>query len=543
MKYADIIIRGGSFFAGIDIDADYDYIIITGNKICSIGKGDNWKNYKGENTKEIVLTKDQLVVPGFHDAHVHLLMSSLNYNFVNLIESESEEDAARRVYEFSKTIPDDEWVIGMNWYHMGWKEKKLPTKESIDKYITDRPVFLFNTEVHGAWVNSKALEVLGIDDNTPDPENGEIVRDSNGKATGFLNEKAMGLGAVKALKFNIKREKELIQKVVKVYSENGVTAIQDMRPELGYDLGQYESFSELSKENKLDIRVYSAANLFDSIDEIKSAQEKYNDEIFKICLLKMYMDGVPTTHTAMIMEPYKDMPDYTGEPMNELGKMKYHIEEAHRNGMSVKIHCCGDRAVKETLDMYEGAVKKYGETMSRHAIEHVEIIQPDDILRMQKLGVLASMQPEHMTSMVEKYSDNPYLDYYTDKQMKTGWKFRTMLDNGVKVEFGTDCPIVDINPMVNIYRAVTRKFDDGNPPEGFLPEEKISVEEAIHCYTYNSAYGVRREHEIGTLEVGKYADIAILDTNILNCDVENIKSSKVLYTIMNGRITYNHENA
>lgn len=541
MNYADIIIRGGTFFSGKDIPARYDYIIIVGNRIHAMGNGDGWKNYKGSKTREIILTEEQLVLPGFHDAHLHLLMSSLNYNFVDLIDAVSEDDAARRVYDFSQTVPEDQWVIGMNWYHMGWNEKKLPTKESIDKYIPNRPVFLANTEVHGAWVNSCALELIGINEKTPDPKNGEIVRDSNGNATGFLNENAMGMAAVSALKFSIEREKELIRSVMKKYAERGVTAVQDMRPELGYDLGQYEAFHQLSKENNMDIRVHSAANLFDDIRIVKQEQKKYNDDMFRICLLKMYMDGVPTTHTAMTIEPYKNRPDYNGKPINDISRMKMQIEAAHKSGLSVRIHCCGDGAVKETLDIYEDAMQKYGKRNSRHAIEHVEIIKKEDILRMQKMGIIASMQPEHMVSMVEKYDENPYVNYYSEKQLRTSWNFRTLLDNNVMVAFGTDCPVVDINPMNGIYRAVTRRFDDGNPPEGMYPEQKISVAEAIHCYTYGSAYAVGREHELGTLEPGKYADIAILDTNILKCQYEKIKTTKVLYTVMNGRITYDHK--
>lgn len=543
MRHADIIIKGGAFFPGKGLHSDYEYMAITDDRIYAMGKGDGWKNYLGPETKKIELPDNALVAPGFHDSHLHLVMSSLNYNFVDLIDAVSEEDAAKKVYEFSKTIPEDEWVIGMNWYHMGWEEKRLPTKESLDQYLPDRPVFLANTEVHGAWVNSCGLSRIGITKDTPDPPNGEIVRDDSGEATGFLNEKAMGLAAVHALKFNINKEKDLIRKVVKLYSENGVTAVQDMRPELGYDLGQYEAFHQLSADGGLDVRVHSAANLFDSIEDTRQAQKKYNNDIFRICLMKMYMDGVPTTHTAMLIEPYKNKPGYTGEPINDIAKMREHIEAAHSNGISVRIHCCGDGAVRQTLDLYEGAVNKFGKTAARHGIEHVEIIDESDMLRLKRLGIIASMQPEHMVSMVEKYEDNPYFDYYTEEQMKTCWNFRTFLDNGIIVAFGTDCPVVDVNPMITIYRAVTRRFDDGEPREGMYPEQKISVEEALHCYTYNAAYAVGREHELGTLEPGKYADIAVLDTNILQCDPELIKGTKTLYTIMNGKITYRRKQA
>lgn len=541
MIYADTILYGGSFFAGLDLPADYDYLAIKNGRILSIGKGDGWKHYEGPKTEKIQLPDTALTVPGFHDSHLHLIMSSLNHSFVDLIDAASEEEAARMVYDFSKTIPDDAWVVGLNWYHMNWENRQLPTRKSLDAYLPDRPVFLTNTEVHGAWVNSKALELIGITKTTPDPPHGQIVRDSEGEATGYLNEMAMGLAGKHALKFSIPREKELITDILLHFASKGVTAVQDMRPELGYDLGQYKAFAQLAAENKLGVRVHSTANLFDDIEEIFEAQKAYNSETFQICLLKQYMDGVPTTHTAMIVEPYLDAPHVYGDPINDLQKMQEQIELAHQNGLSVKIHCCGDRAVKQTLDFYEAAIKKYGRTASRHAIEHVEIIQPEDVARFKELGIIASMQPEHMVIQVERYEDNPYFDKYSEKQMASSWNFRTLLDNQITVSFGSDCPVVEINPLMGIYRAVTRKFNDGNPPDGIQPEQKISVEEALHCYTYSSAWGVRREHELGTLEPGKYADIAVLDTNILTCPAQKIKDTKVLLTLMNGNTTYQAE--
>lgn len=538
MNYADTVIRGGSFFAGKGLSREYDYIAVKDGKILAIGTDQGWKHYTGPDTKEIVLPDNALVVPGFHDSHLHLLMSALCHNFVDLFDAESEEEAARMAYEFSKTIPDDPWVIGLNWYHMNWKNRQLPTKKSMDLYFPDRPVFLTNTEVHGAWVNSKALELIGITKDTPDPPYGQIVRDADGEATGYLNEMAMGLAGKHAMKFSMSKEKELISGILKEFASKGVTAVQDMRPELGYDLGQYQAFHELSVEGKLDIRVHSAANLFDNADLVLELQKQYNDDVFQISLLKQYMDGVPTTHTAMIVEPYKDAPHETGEPINDLQKMREQIEYAHQKGLSVKIHCCGDRAVKQTLDFYEAAIKKYGRTASRHAIEHVEIIQPEDVLRFKELGIIASMQPEHMVIQVDRYEDNPYFEKYSEKQLNTCWNFRTLLDQGIRVAFGSDCPVVDINPITGIYRAVTRRFNDGNPAEGMQPEQKITVEEALHCYTYQSAFGVHREDQLGTLEPGKYADLAVLDTNILTCPPEKIKDTEVLFTMMNGKVTY-----
>lgn len=536
--YADIIIQGASFFPGLNLPEDYDYIALKDSRILSMGKGQCWKQYCGPETQVLELTKEQLVVPGFHDSHLHLLMSALNYHYVDLFDVRSEKEAAELVAEFAKSHPDDEWIIGLNWYHMDWDRKELPTKKSLDRHLPDRPVFLINTEVHGAWVNSKALEVCGIDDSTPDPESGEIVRDEKGEATGYLNETAMSLCAVVALTFDIPKEKELIGLALEQYASFGVTSVQDLRPELGYDLGQYETYYQMAREGKLKARVHSAANLMDPIDEVIAQRERYNGDLFQIALLKQYMDGVPTTHTAMNLEPYVDAPDLQVKPLGDIRKMKEQIEKAHRNGLSVKVHCCGDGAVRQTLDLYENAIEKYGETASRHAVEHLEIIHADDIERMAKYHIIASMQPEHMVIQVDRWVDNPYLDKYSPAQLETTWCFRTLLDKGITLAFGSDCPVVSVNPLMGIYRAVTRLFNDGNPKGGMNPEQKISVREALHCYTYHSAYGIHREHELGTLEPGKLADLAVLDHNILETDPSAIPKTQVLMTVMNGKITY-----
>lgn len=536
--YADIIIQGASFFPGLNLPEDYDYIALKDSRILSMGKGQCWKQYCGPETQVLEFTKEQLVVPGFHDSHLHLLMSALNYHYVDLFDVRSEKEAAELVAEFAKSHPDDEWIIGLNWYHMDWDRKELPTKKSLDRHLPDRPVFLINTEVHGAWVNSKALEVCGIDDSTPDPESGEIVRDEKGEATGYLNETAMSLCAVVALTFDIPKEKELIGLALEQYASFGVTSVQDLRPELGYDLGQYETYYQMAREGKLKARVHSAANLMDPIDEVIAQRERYNGDLFQIALLKQYMDGVPTTHTAMNLEPYVDAPDLQVKPLGDIRKMKEQIEKAHRNGLSVKVHCCGDGAVRQTLDLYENAIEKYGETASRHAVEHLEIIHADDIERMAKYHIIASMQPEHMVIQVDRWVDNPYLDKYSPAQLETTWCFRTLLDKGITLAFGSDCPVVSVNPLMGIYRAVTRLFNDGNPKGGMNPEQKISVREALHCYTYHSAYGIHREHELGTLEPGKLADLAVLDHNILETDPSAIPKTQVLMTVMNGKITY-----
>lgn len=538
MNYADKIIRGASFFLGKDLPLDNEYLAIARGKIIGVGNDSNWQDYVQENTEIIELTKEDLVVPGFHDSHLHLIMAALNQNYVDLGSATSEDEAALMVRDFALTIPEEKWVIGLNWYHMSWKERKLPTAKSLDKYIPDRPVFLMNTEVHGAWANSMGLQLAGINRDTKNPEYGEIFKFENGEPSGYLNEKAMGLIGKIALKFDIEREQNLVRGILKKLSSYGITSVQDMTPELGYVLGQYETFHGLHKKGELTVRVHGADDLLGDLEGFMKAKETYFSENYRLCLLKQYLDGVPTTYTAMVVDGYSDRSGEHGAPINDLKKMQEAVYFAHKNGVSVRLHCCGDGAVRAALDFYENATKRYGDTGARHAIEHAEIIHPKDFPRFKELNVLASMQPEHMVSQIDKFEENPYLVCYNEAQMKTSWNINSLLEDGVVVAFGSDCPVVDANPITGIYRAVNRVFNDGLPVGGYNPSEKVSVIEALHCFTYNGAYAVKRENELGSLEVGKYADIAVLNKNILEINPLDIRQAKVVMTFMNGELVY-----
>lgn len=535
MSDADLILVGASFFKGKGLSQDTDYIVSKANRIVATGMGDSWKEYSGDNTKVIQLNKEQLVLPGFHDSHLHIIMSGMHEKYVDLGLAKDEEDAAIMVKKFADTIPEEEWVIGLNWYYLSWGKKILPTAASLDKYLPDRPVCLINTEVHGAWVNSKALEVIGINKDTQNPPCGEIYRSDNGVPTGYLSEAAMGFATSVALNFEPNLEKEIIRAFMKRANRVGITSVQDMRPELGIDLGKYETFHELDEDDELTVRIHAAANLFDEIPNVLDAQSKYNSELFQIALLKQYIDGVSTNYTALVIDGYLNCRDKHGIALSDLERVKNCIEKAHKHGLSVRLHSCGDGAVRQSLDFYGNAHGKYGKTGSRHGIEHAEIIKPEDLSRFQELSIIAAMQPEHINLSFEEFSQQPK---YDDKQLTYGWAIKTLSDLGTIVAFGSDSPVVDLNPCLGLHRAVNRSDNNEKPDGGWKPEEKISVEEAIHAYTYNSAFAVKREHEMGTLVEGKYADMVVLDRNLFTINPKFIKDAKVLMTIMNGKIVY-----
>jgi predicted amidohydrolase YtcJ len=540
MQKADLILKGNTIFTGLTDKVMPGFVAVKDNKILAVSDDKaKFEEYMDRDTK-VYDYDNELIMSSFYDSHTHLILAGMYKTFVNLGDAKSEEEAAKMVGDFAQTIPNDKWIIGFNWYHVFWDEKVLPTKFSLDKYVSDRPIFLINAEAHGAWVNSKALEVCGIDKNTVDPDYGHVEKLENGDPSGFLYEAALGLVAIKALQFTKEQEKTFTKKYMESAARFGITAVNDMQPYFGVNLGSYEAFKELEDNGELNIRIHSAPDLLSDMNQAEIWRSTYKSEKRKVILMKQFLDGVPTTYTALMIEEYSDKPGDTGTQLSDIDAIRKQVLEAHRRGFSVRLHACGDRSVRIALDCFEAAIKKYGKNEARHGIEHIECIHPDDIPRFKELGVIPSMQPEHL-ALTQKFEDNPYVDRLGKERSKMTWPLKTLLDTAGVLAIGTDCPVVDNDPFLEIYRAVTRVHNDGKPEGGWNPSEKLTMSEILRSYTYGSAYGTHRENELGTLEVGKLADIVVLDRNLFETKVEDIRSTKVKMTIMDGKIIYKAE--
>ena len=537
MQTADLILTSDTVFTGLSDRPTPGFVAIKGNKIMAVSDDkEKFADYKDDHT-EVHHFGNQLIMPSFYDSHTHLTLAGMYKTFVNLGQAKSEIEAAEMVGKFAETMPEASWVIGFNWYHVFWDDKVLPTKLSLDRYISDRPVFLINAEAHGAWVNSKALEICGIDRNTKDPDYGHIEKMENGEPSGFLYEAALGLVAVHALQFTIEQEKAFVRKYMESAAKFGITSVNDMQPYFGVNMGNYETFKALEEEGELTIRIHSAPDLLSDLEEVADWREKYCSEKRKISLLKQFLDGVPTTYTALTLEEYSDKPGDTGTQLSDLEAIAKQVLEAHRLGFSIRLHACGDRAVRIALDCYEAAIKKYGKNEARHGIEHIECIHPDDIPRFKELGIVPSVQPEHL-ALTQNFEDNPYISRFGPERARYLWPFKSLLKSAGVLAIGTDCPVVDNDPFLEIYRAVTRVHNDGKPLGGWNPDEKLTMAEILSAYTLGSAYGTRREKELGTLEAGKFADIIVLDRNLFDTAPENIRSTKVKLTVMDGKVIY-----
>ena len=532
---ADIILKGNAIFTGITDEPVSGAVVIKDNRISDICSKEKSETYIGSQTK-VYSFNDELIMPGFHDFHLHLFLGSLYADSVSLIDCKSEREAAAKVKEFADQRPEDPWVFGFRWYHVYWENNKLPSRKTLDELIPERPVLLVNEEGHGIWLNTKAMEMLGIDKHTAEPPFGEIFKDASGEPTGVLYETAISLAQAA---FQLPKEKgeRLLEQFLKKAASFGVTSVSDMLPLTGYELGDINLYKQFEEEGKLTTRINFLTVLNGNLDYAKRVRQSFNSKKLTFSGLKQFLDGVPATYTALMLENYADSPT-AGEPFLPPETVKKWIAEADREGFRIRLHACGDGAVRLGLDAYEEAMKANGSRDARHTIEHIEVIDPTDIPRFSELGVIASMQPEHMNT--EDFANNVYLSRLGEKRSERTWPIKSLQDSQAQLAFGSDYPIVEINPLPGIYRAVTRENDNGEPRDGWNPREKIQLADALRFYTVGSAYGVFAEEELGTLEKGKLADITILDRNLFTVPVKEILQAKVKLTIMDGTIVYEH---
>jgi predicted amidohydrolase YtcJ len=534
-----LIIKGNAIFDSISPEPFKGAVAVEGNRIKEVIKGEVY-NAKFENA-ETIEANDRLVMAGFHDSHTHLLMAGMFQRYVALFDCRSEEETARKVREAADADPNKVgWVYGFGWYHVFWEKKDLPTKKTLDKYFPDRPVLLLNAEAHGVWVNSKALEIADITRNTPDPFGGKIVKGEDGEPTGFLYENASGLATRFAYDFDEKTEYELIDLFLKKAAAYGITSVGDVMPYFHGNMGTPATYHKLDIDGKLTTRIHAAPDLLGDLDEVISWRNEYNSAKYQVNQLKSFLDGVSTTHTALMLEPYTDDPSTKGTPLFDLEAIKKAVPKAHELGFSVRLHTCGDASLRFGLDCFDEAIRLHGKNNCRHTLEHCEIVADKDIPRFGELGVIPSVQPEHL-AITEKLSDNPYFVSLGEERANRTWPFRRLYESAGILAFGSDCPVVDNNPFLEIYRAITRKHNDGMPEGGWTPSEKLTLAEALRFYTYGSAYIMGREDELGSLTSGKFADIVILDRNLFTVSEKEIFDGKVDITIMDGKVIYRRE--
>jgi predicted amidohydrolase YtcJ len=467
----------------------------------------------------------QTVLPGLVDGHAHLY----NYGFLarslNLTGLTSLRVALQAIAEYAKITPPSTWIQGRGWNQVLWPVQEFPTAADIDAVITDRPVWLRRIDGHAGWANSRAMEIAGITDDTPDPTGGKIVRDKNGKATGVFVDKAMGLIASHVPN----PDKDDIRAAYRMASQNllpyGITGVHDA----GVDIKEAEVLISMADDGELGLRVYAMlADAGQNLDKMDKPLKGYANDMLDIAAVKLYADGALGSRGAAMIEPYSDDPENHGLPFYTFDELTGFTHKANHMGFQVAIHAIGDRGNRLALDALEAA--QGGEpSRLRNRIEHAQIIALEDIPRFAELGVIAAMQATHATSDMNMAEVRIGPD-----RIKGGYAWRRLLDSGAVLANGSDFPVELANPWHGLYASVTRQNRAGEPEGGWYPDQALTRAEALHSFTLANAYAAHQEDRLGSLEAGKWADFIIIDRDYFEVPASDIDDIQVLETWVAG---------
>jgi len=504
-------------------------IAVLNGKIIAIGSDTETKGMIGPNTR-VIDAKGKLVLPGFNDAHVHFLATGKQLSSIDLRDAKTPAEFVRRIKEFAAKQPKGRWILGGRWDHENWTPNDLPTAAMIDAATPDNPVFVDRLDGHMALANSLAMKLAGVTASTKDVAGGLIVRDKTGNPTGIFKDAAEDYIQKAIPEPSLDEKLEHARAASQNAASFGITSVQDMGG------AEPPVFQESFRRGDLKTRIYGCT-MMDGYKrwEDTGIRAAFGSDMLRFGCVKQYSDGSLGSTTAWFFEPYLDDPHTTGLARAAVtdGSMAKSILAADKAGLQVMTHAIGDRANGTILDLYENAEKTNGARDRRFRIEHAQHLRQEDIARFGKLKVVASMQPIHLPD------DGRWAGKRIDeKRIKGTYAFRTLLDTGAVLAFGSDSPVAPMNVLYGIYAAVTRQTDDGKNPKGWIPEQKITVDEAVRAFTYGSAYGEFQESVKGTLEVGKLADLVIISDDIFSIDPVKIKDARVLTTIIDGRVVF-----
>ncbi len=535
---ADMVLLHGKIYTVNAKQSWAQAVAIRGEKIVAVGDDAEIEKLCGPATK-VVDAGGKLVLPGFVDCHIHFLEGSVSLGQANLEGAKNPADLQRILREYAAKHPGDGWILGGGWNYAMFGVENLPDKKYLDELFPHRPVFLSGYDGHTSWANSKALSLAGIKKDTPNPANGAIVRDpQTGEATGALKESASRLVG-KLVPQPTRAEKlDALRAGIHWANQNGLTRVHSA----GGDFEDFDLYDELRRNGELTLRMYIAYFLNPpelrpkDLAAIEDARKKYTGDWLSGGVVKMMIDGVIESHTAALLEPYTDDPSTKGKLFWDSDKYKAAVAELDKRGLQIFTHAIGDYAVRTALDAYENAENVNHTQDRRPRIEHIETIAAEDIPRFGKFGVIASMQPLHA------YPDEDTLRVWAGSvgpdRASRAWVWNSIAKSNGHLAFGSDWNVVTLNPWEGLQMALTRQTMEGTPPGGWLPQEHVTLPEAVEAYTLGAAYAGRREQTEGSIEPGKLADLVIVSQNIFEIDSHQIAQTKVVKTVVGGRVVY-----
>ena len=505
-----------------------------GAKILAVGSAVDIELLVGDDT-EVIAADGGMLVPGFIDTHVHFLDGGSALASVQLRDAASPDEFVSRIAQFAESAEPDEWITGGAWDHTNWGGE-LPRRDWIDAMTPDNPVWVNRLDGHMGVANSLALSLAGVDADTPDVDGGEIVRDADGRPTGVLKDNAMG-PIVDAIPEPTDRQLDgFLDAAMQYVASNGVTTVHAMYDGTSDTWRGLETYRRAHASDKLITRIYAMTPLSEwprLVEDI--AEHGRGDEWLKTGGVKGFMDGSLGSHTAAFLEPYTDMPNDRGFLLHPLENLREWIAGADAAGIQLNVHAIGDKAIRDLLDIYHDVAEENGAKNRRLRMEHAQHIHADDIPRFQIQGVIASMQPYHAID------DGRWADgVIGEKRAETTYAFRSLIDSGAHLAFGSDWYVAPASPLEGIYSAVTRRTLDGRNPDGWVPRQKITVEEALRAYTFEGAYASFEEDRKGTLKPGMLADMVLIDRDLTSILPETIRDAVILKTIVGGQVVYSH---
>jgi predicted amidohydrolase YtcJ len=535
----DLIITNGRVYTGRQ-GRVAEAVAVRGNKILRVGTNREIKRLRRPQTITID-AHGATVAPGFNDSHAHLLSGALSRSELDLLGATTREGIEEAVRSYAAAHPDQPWIVGRGWYYEPFGDA-LPTRQQLDALVPDRPAYLISFDGHCGWANSLALEAAGITRRTKNPPNGTIVREHNGSPAGTLEESAMALMDTARPHPSNAQKLQALRDAVSAAHAVGLTSVQDA----GGTVQDLELFETLRKEGALDLRIYQALSAGPAtgaadLDRFDAARKAFPDDpLLKTGAIKLMVDGVVESHTAALLAPYADRPTTSGEPHFSPADLNRLVTSLDRRGWQVMIHAIGDRGIRMALDAFEQAqaANPNPPRGRRHRVEHIETLDPADLPRFGRLGVVASMQPYHGSPGPHQLDS--WIAALGDERAARGWLYGSLIKSGARVAFGSDWPVVSLDPRYGLHVATTRTSAEGEPAGGWLPAERIGVEQALSAYTADAAWASFDEQRKGTLEPGMLADIVILSSDVL-APGARVLDAEVAATIFDGRVVFTRE--
>ncbi len=529
---ASLVVTGARVWTGDPARPWAEAVAVSGDKILAVGTAGDVAPLIGDDT-EVIESAGGMLVPGLIDTHVHFLAGGAALASVQLRDAQTPEEFAGRIEAFAKTVDPGEWILGGAWDHTLWGGE-LPHRDWIDAVTPDNPLWIFRLDGHMALANSLALQQAGVDADTPDIAGGEIVRDEDGRPSGILKDNAMMLVEEAVPAATERQLDSYLDAAMRYVASNGVTTVHDMSDGVGDGWAGLETYRRAAARGDLITRIYAVTPLAEwqaLADDIE--RNGRGNEWLKTGGVKGFMDGSLGSHTAAMLEPFTDTPGKSGFLLDSLDNLRAMMLAADAAGLQLNIHAIGDKAIRDLLDIFHDVATGNGDRDRRLRMEHAQHIHPDDIDRFAVQGVIASMQPYHAID------DGRWAeDVIGPQRAKTTYAFRSLIDSGAHLALGSDWFVAPADPLAGIYAAVTRRTLDSRNPGGWVPEQKISVEQALRGYTYEGAFASFEEDRKGVLKPGMLADMVLIDRDLAAIPPETIRDAKVLKTIVGGRVVY-----